>query len=397
MTKQILAGRKSRKMTMAVSVAALAIAAYAAPQTGVMTDSRDGKTYKTVKIGSQTWMAENLNYETEYSYCYNNEMHSCKKDGRLYEWEAALRACPDGWRLPTKAEFEKLFDAVGGVKKAGKMLKSTSGWKDDGNGSDTFGFNALPVGYRQGTGASVGRSEGATFWGSTRFSENTAIAMILDYDNDGGDLGIAEKYAGFAVRCLLDSALNNAEGPHRSSNAPELVKGVMTDKRDGQTYKTVKIGTQTWMAENLNYKVKGGRCYFNIEDYCSWYGRLYKWQIARNICPSGWHLPTKAEFEMLFDAVGGVKMAGKMLKSTIDWENDANGTDAFGFTALPAGMNSSEEGDFFLGEGALFWSSTEKSFKEACIMILRHEDGDLGILESMDKFGVSLSVRCVKD
>lgn len=90
-------------------------------------------------------------------------------------------------------------------------------------------------------------------------------------------------------------------------------------------------------------------------------------------------------------------MAGKMLKSTIDWENDANGTDAFGFTALPAGMNSSEEGDFFLGEGALFWSSTEKSFKEACIMILRHEDGDLGILESMDKFGVSLSVRCVKD
>lgn len=395
MTKQILAGRMYRKMTMVVSVAALAIAAYAAPQTGVMTDSRDGKTYKTVKIGTQNWMAENLNYETEYSYCYNNEMHSCKKYGRLYQWEAALRACPDGWRLPTKAEFEKLFDAVGGVKKAGKMLKSTSGWRDDGNGSDTFGFNALPVGVRQGTGASVARSEGAAFWGSTRISSYTAIAIVLEYGNDGVALGESMGDDGFAVRCLQDSALNNAEGPHRSSNAPELVKEVMTDKRDGQTYKTVKIGTQTWMAENLNYKVKESWCYDNIEDNCSWYGRLYEWKRAREICPSGWHLPTKAEFETLFDAVGGQKKAGKMLKSTSGWENDGNGTDAFGFTALPAGMRSLD-GYFFHGQGAFFWSSTEKSFKEACLMILRHEDGDLGILEYMDKF-VPFSVRCLKD
>lgn len=90
-----------------------------------------------------------------------------------------------------------------------------------------------------------------------------------------------------------------------------------------------------------------------------------------------------------------MKIAGKMLKSTIAWENDANGTDAFGFTALPAGIGS-PDGYFFLGQGAFFWSSTEKSFKEACIMILRHEDGDLGILEYIDKIA-SISVRCVKD
>ncbi len=88
-------------------------------------------------------------------------------------------------------------------------------------------------------------------------------------------------------------------------------------------------------------------------------------------------------------------MAGKMLKSTIGWENDGNGTDAFGFTALPAGIGS-PDGYFFLGQGALFWSSTEKSFKEAGFMTLRHEDGDLGILEYMDKF-VPFSVRCLKD
>ena len=73
----------------------------------------------------------------------------------------------------------------------------------------------------------------------------------------------------------------------------------------------------------------------------------------------------------------------------------SNGTDAFGFTALPAGMNS-PDGYFFLGQSVVFWSSTEKSFKEAGIMILRHEDGDLGILEYTEKF-VPLSVRCVKD
>ena len=111
----------------------------------VLKDPRDGKKYKTVQIGSQTWMAENLNYEIADSYCYNNDTSNCKKYGRLYTRDAALKACPAGWHLPSMDEFKVLIETGGGEKIAGEILKSKSGWNDGGNGSDAFGFSALPA------------------------------------------------------------------------------------------------------------------------------------------------------------------------------------------------------------------------------------------------------------
>ena len=109
---------------------------------GILTDSRDGQTYRTVKIGNQVWMAENLNYETANSYCYQDSVSNCTKYGRLYTWAAAKAACPSGWHLPTEVEFKELVATVGGSSTAGKMLKSTSGWDDDegesGNGTDAY-------------------------------------------------------------------------------------------------------------------------------------------------------------------------------------------------------------------------------------------------------------------
>jgi uncharacterized protein (TIGR02145 family) len=119
----------------------------AAPSVSTFTDSRDGKTYKRVVIGTQTWMGQNLNYATEGSKCYNNSPDSCAKYGRLYDWETAVNACPAGFRLPTDDEWTTLVVYAGGKARAGKKLKSTSGWTRDGNGTDDYGFSALPGGY----------------------------------------------------------------------------------------------------------------------------------------------------------------------------------------------------------------------------------------------------------
>jgi len=116
----------------------------AAVKKGSFIDARDNKTYKTVKIGSQTWFAENLNYDAKDSKCYDNKPANCDNYGRLYNWDTAKKVCPAGWHLPTEAEWE-ILTAIAGGKIAGKYLKSVKGWKF-GNGEDIFGFSALPGG-----------------------------------------------------------------------------------------------------------------------------------------------------------------------------------------------------------------------------------------------------------
>ena len=138
------------KRLVSILIALMAVAAVAANSsvTGMFMDLRDGKKYKTVKIGNQTWMAENLNYETEGSFCYENKPANCKKYGRLYTWNAALKACPVGWHLPNKTEFEKLIEFVGGEEIAAEKLKDQSGWTYASAGTDDFGFSALSGGKR---------------------------------------------------------------------------------------------------------------------------------------------------------------------------------------------------------------------------------------------------------
>ncbi|WP_295067833.1 fibrobacter succinogenes major paralogous domain-containing protein [uncultured Fibrobacter sp.] len=202
--------------------------------TGTMTDSRDGQTYKTVTIGTQTWMAENLNYETENSYCYKDSASYCTKYGRLYTWAAAMDSvgtlstngkgcgygitcsptypvrgiCPEGWHLPTKADFETLFTAVGGKSIAGQKLKSVTGWTTYSGvtNEDAFTFSALPAGLRYRNGHNLNEGNGAYFWSSSEGYSDYAYYMLLDYNYDDVGAGLinCDKYFGFSVRCLKD-------------------------------------------------------------------------------------------------------------------------------------------------------------------------------------------------
>jgi len=120
----------------------------------MFTDQRDGKQYRTVKIGDQVWMAKNLEYEAEGSRYYNDDEATFKAYGRLYDWHTAMEVCPKGWHLPSVSEWKELIEAVGGKEWSGKKLKANKGWKKsdkhDDNGTDEFGFWGLPGGYYDG-------------------------------------------------------------------------------------------------------------------------------------------------------------------------------------------------------------------------------------------------------
>ena len=171
------------------------------------TDPRDGQSYDIVQIGSQTWMAENLNYEVEGSTCPEGENSNCSRYGRLYTWDIARTVCPEGWHLPDSADFEQLIADVGGADVAGYALKSTSGWFKKGNGSDDYGFKALPAGYRLGGSESApGKFDGiggyAHLWSATETADGLAYYMRLDFSIKVAKLGAFGKDEARSVRCV---------------------------------------------------------------------------------------------------------------------------------------------------------------------------------------------------
>lgn len=212
-----------------------------------LTDYRDGQVYRTVTIGEQTWMAENLNYaytDVPYdfgkytsdstSWCHEDSVSHCVKYGRLYLWSAAMDSvgtwsangmgcgygskcsptypvrgvCPEGWHLPDTTEWRTLFTAVSVQSTSGKVLKSTSGWKDhlgeNGNGTDVYAFSALPAGCRYDNGVYDYEGIATLFWNSSQ-SGNIffAYTMVLDNGNDCRLMYYSANYA-YSVRCLKD-------------------------------------------------------------------------------------------------------------------------------------------------------------------------------------------------
>jgi len=246
---------------------------------GTFTDDRDGKSYKTIGIGTQIWMAENLNYETEGSVCYENSDSNC--DTYIY------------------------------MKKTMK-----------------------------------------------------AVLMPL---------------IAFAICAQAQTQ-------------------IFTDSRDGKNYKTVKIGSQIWMVENLNYETEGSVCYENSDSNCDTYGRLYNWETAMKACPYGWHLPSHSEWQALVNFAGGMDAAGGKLKAKSGWDerggSSGKGTDCFGFSALPGGCGY--DGFFdFAGDWGGWWSTREDDSYIAYIRSMYYNDYS-AYWDYRDKRGL-FSVRCVQD
>ena len=189
--------------------------------TNTVTDCRDNQTYKTVVIGTQTWMAENLNYAVDGSFCYDNSESNCTLYGRLYIWAAVMGVastynsvtlgdsvnhqgiCPDGWHVPRSSEWDTLEDYVGGSSTAGTVLKSTSGWYDDGNGTDAYGFSALPGGLYYGSGF-YGVGYDGYWWTATEYSSTGAYSRGMYYDGTYVTTGGYSKPYGRSLRCLKD-------------------------------------------------------------------------------------------------------------------------------------------------------------------------------------------------
>ncbi|MCL2102284.1 MAG: fibrobacter succinogenes major paralogous domain-containing protein [Fibromonadales bacterium] len=168
-------------------------------ETFLLSDSRDGQEYKAVKIGQQIWMAGNLNYKTDDSWCYGNEESNCEKYGRLYTWNAAKDACPDGWHLPSRDEWNELVK-IAGDNTAAKKLKSKTLW----NGADNYEFSALPGGayYNDGSFNFIG--DYSSWWSATEHNNNNAYNRYMNSISEVMLENNNEKNHAYYVRCVQD-------------------------------------------------------------------------------------------------------------------------------------------------------------------------------------------------
>jgi uncharacterized protein (TIGR02145 family) len=184
--------QKTVLITFAIIINALGLKAQI---TGTFTDSRDGKIYKTITIGTQTWMAENLNYNTDNSWCYGNSSSNCNGFGRLYTWETAKTVCPSGWHLPSKSEFETLLSYVGG-----SGVNAFHALKEAGSS----GFTALYGGWRNNKGQFGDLGVHGHFWTSSEARSRTAWGMSMNSIMQFSSMRFLYRDWGFSVRCIKD-------------------------------------------------------------------------------------------------------------------------------------------------------------------------------------------------
>lgn len=491
----------------------------------------EGQVYNTRAIGLQCWLRENLNAGimvdgsqsqsddglTE-KYCYGNDPANCEDYGGLYQWNEAMAysdsagtqgICPAGWHIPTDQDWKVLegfadsyygypvpaWDETGWRgHNVGKNLKFSYGWNSGGNGTDEFGFGALPDGMLHAFAFS-GLLDYGRWWTSDEYSATYAWSRILHYSFDQSNRSGFLKTDGYSVRCIKNgipvaaftafplsglapmpvsfqdlstnkpdswlwdfgdgesSTLQNPTHTYDSigeftvkltvtntygSETKVIVNhikilggpcpGIPTFEYGGQVYNTVKIGSQCWFKENLNVgtmtvgtQTNNGImekfCYYDDPAKCAIYGGLYSSDEMMNyssrpgtmgICPKGWHIPTDEEWKELegaadsyygypdpvWDETGyrGFDV-GITLKSETGWSYNGNGTDQFGFSALPGGLKSPDSSFMRIGRYAAWWTSGHNGYQRVGRSLDYYNSGSYRNNYESYHF----SVRCLKD
>jgi uncharacterized protein (TIGR02145 family) len=184
-----------------------------------------------------------------------------------------------------------------------------------------------------------------------------------------------------------------------SGSSSSVAIGGSSSSNGGEIYESVTIGTQTWMNKNLNRDAEGSVCYSNVPANCETYGRLYDWETATTICPTGWRLPSNDEWTELTDYIesdkGCSNCAGTHLKSASGWLMNMNGTDTYGFAALPGGYGE-PNGDFGgSGGNGNWWTITEDDASHAQNRNMNFASASV-VKQGNTKTNL-YSVRCIKD
>lgn len=268
---------------------------------------------------------------------------------------------------------------------------------------------------------------------SSSSNKESSSSSVEKSSNESSSSDSSESSSKESSSSVDEKSISSAEQSSSSAEST-IVYGALTDERDGQKYKTVKIGEQTWMAENLNfdYKIDGKRygsyCYNDEPDSCAIYGRLYTWATAmdsaalfsddgkgcgddtlcvvsnvQGVCPENWHLPSFSEWSLLLSEIGNVDpvVIGKgidasLFKADSKWRNNGLGINAYGFSALPAGCRDCGWGNnlIYSGEGGItyFWTASESMGNSSSYILMKDS---VYIYDS--KKSIGYSVRCVKN
>ncbi len=431
---------------------------------GEFIDLRDNYAYKTVPMGTQIWLAENLKYDVgeEGSNCVEFLEENCNKYGRLYNWAAMMNIdsannqntaaiaegniqgiCPEGWFLPRMEDWNTMAEYVdskadrlghnGGLEveawhTVGKYLKSTETWFYGNFAGDPFGFNGEAAGYRSydnwGTTKNYEDKSAAYWWAVDQERDNKAYVKVIDSHMDYLMVTDRAKRGRSSVRCWkpnpdftgsIDKVVINEDLP--------LIQGTVVDSRDGEVYKWVKIGEQTWFQENARYlpdvdtlTTKYNNSYGNLyfvrnfiptdtvlanrvaaaketEEYKK-RGVYYTWYAAKTACPTGWKLPSEGDWEDLelyvnqnnghWDNAWGLKAAS-------EWDQESTEVDnLFHFNLLP----STFKDDKVSAHRASLWSSKDAG-PEFGGAVQSYATSGFFYYDSHQK-GYSTNVRCLK-